>query len=184
MGLEREKSTPRGAGAPEIEITPEMIEAGVKELLRYDPDTGIFRWRVAKSANVHVGDIAGSDNGNGYLRIMIDERHYRCHRLAWLYCHGQWPAAHLDHINRDRADNRIANLREATRSQNMANRSSQQNSTHGFKGVIRNHKRWSARIKPPKNKYIHLGTFDTPQEAHDAYLVAAHKIYGEFARAE
>src|ERR1700719_1662744 len=93
----------------------------LRELLSYDPETGVFRWLVRKRQNVKAGDVAGSFDGCGYCKISIDRRAYKAHRLAWLYMTGEWPPAEIDHINMNRADNRFANLRLATRHQNMAN---------------------------------------------------------------
>lgn len=160
----------------------DLTLARLRDLLEYEPETGVFRWKVNASSRRPAGSVAGVTTALGYRKIGIDGSRYYAHRLAWFYVHGRWPAAHLDHVNRSTADNRIANLREATCSQNLANRPAQCNSSHGFKGVTRNKKRWSARININR-KYIHLGTFDTPQEAHAAYRAKASELFGEFARA-
>lgn len=95
---------------------------------------------------------------------------------------GEWPADMIDHKNRDRTDNRWENLREATRSQNNANRRA--SSTHGFKGATFNRRqgRWMAQTKV-NGKRVYLGYYDTPEEAHAAYVAAAERYFGEFARA-
>jgi hypothetical protein len=111
---------------------------------------------------------------------MIGKKEYREHRLAWFYVHGVWPAQLLDHINADVADNRIANLREATPSQNCCNRRIQSRNSTGFKGVSRRKYAWEANIML-NGKPRYLGHFKTPIAAHEAYLAAADELHGEFA---
>jgi hypothetical protein len=94
----------------------------LRELFHYDPDTGIFTWRVKpRKGCVQIADIAGHVNHTGYRSIKIDQRAYRAHRLAWLYMYGVWPPGDLDHDNTIKDDNRLVNLREATDPQNQAN---------------------------------------------------------------
>jgi hypothetical protein len=155
----------------------------LREILSYDPDTGVFRWKVSETNRVSVGGVAGSQNGDGYTRIMIGKKKYRAHRLAWLHVYGEWPAKYVDHVDGDRSNNKITNLREATNAQNMRNCGAYATNTSGFKGVTfhKHRRRWHARINIP-SKQIHLGYFDTPEEAHAAYCAAAAKLHGEFAR--
>jgi hypothetical protein len=81
----------------------------LRELLSYDPKTGMFTWRIRSARRVHIGDVAGGVNGRGYLTIRVDGRQYLAHRLAFLHMTGSWPKKeHIDHINMDRADNRWA----------------------------------------------------------------------------
>lgn len=156
----------------------------LKDLLSYDPLTGIFTRLRSKKGGVNVGDVAGSDDGKGYVRIAIDRRGYAAHRLAWFYVYGEWPIGYLDHANGDPSDNRIANLRPATNSQNIANAKTPATNTSGLKGVTWNRKsgKWQSGIKV-KGKSIHLGLFDDKAEAHRAYCAAATRHQGEFARA-
>lgn len=161
----------------------------VRDLLDYDPATGIFRWRVdRRSGRSHArvqaraGDVAGSIRTDGYLAIKIEGRSYRSHRLAWLYVYGRWPDPECDHRNCERNDNRIANLREATRAQNNANSSLRTDNASGLKGVYRRNARWAAQIRM-NGALRHLGYFDTAKAAHAAYSAAAAKLRGEFARA-
>jgi hypothetical protein len=109
----------------------------------------------------------------------VGRRAYYAHRLAWLHVHGRHPDGHIDHINGDKTDNRIANLRECSAGENIRNQPCR--AACGFKGVRPNKKRWSARIRVNNRKY-HLGTFDTPEEAGAAYDEACLRLHGEFGR--
>jgi hypothetical protein len=152
----------------------------LRELLNYDPATGVFIWKERRKG-VRVGAVAGSIYSTGYRAIKIDQRHYLAHRLAWLYVRGEWPIVDIDHINRQRADNRITNLRPATRSQNQANVPIWRTSSSGYRGVTRRRSgRWGAGINA-HGRRIELGTFGTPEEASAAYRAAAVAHYGKFA---
>lgn len=160
-----------------------MITADeLRRLLAYDPDTGVFVWMVRPARRVTVGAVAGCTDAKGYRSIQIDGTQYYAHRLAWLHVHGVLPVADIDHINGDRSDNRMCNLRAATRVENSANRGANRNNTSGHKGVSW-HKRdlkWRAKIAVG-GIHRHLGYFDTAKEAHAAYCEAAKNIHGEFA---
>lgn len=152
-----------------------------RQLLDYNPETGTFTWRVGRG-RARAGGIAGTPYGRGYTRIQIYGKHYYSHRLAWLIIHGVWPAKYIDHINGDPLDNRLSNLRLATRAENRRNTKRQSNNTSGLKGVIFDKARgkWQARIKIDGYNR-HLGYFTAPEEAHAAYCKAAREHYGEFA---
>lgn len=137
-----------------------LNKARLQELMNYDPETGVFTWKPRKGCK--AGPL-GCDNGNGYLRITVDGRSHYAHRLAWVYANGETDAPHIDHINGIRGDNRIANLRPATESQNQQNRhGAQKNSKSGVLGVS-----WHARAgkwQAHRNgKYI--GIFASQAEA-------------------
>ncbi len=155
---------------------------GLRSVLDYDAETGNFHWKVTRGRAI-AGAQTGYKNARGYLIIRIDGKNYKAHRLAWLYVTGEWPANQIDHINNNPGDNRFCNLREATHSENMMNKSRYANNKSGFKGVHlhKQSKRWRARIRID-NKNISLGLFDTPQLAYAAYCSAAYKLHGEFAR--
>jgi hypothetical protein len=161
-------------------ITAERL----RELLDYDGETGVFRWRSNRGRMAKLGQQAGSSNSSGYVLIRIDGKDYRAHRLAWLHVNGAWPQDEIDHINCNRSDNRIGNIREASHSQNNANRPRYKNNRSGFKGVAWHAKtgRWRAEIRLSRRSR-HLGLFDTPEAAHSAYMDAASRLFGEFARA-
>ena len=158
---------------PTSELTVEYL----RSVLHYSPETGIFTWKVRTAKRIKAGDVAGSPDGRGYLSIRVCSRTHRAHRLVWLYVYGSWPKDQLDHINRNRSDNRIANLREVTNKQNGQNASKRSDNTSGHPGVSW-HKRdskWRARIKH-SYKMIHLGYFTDIEEALSARK-AAEKFY-------
>lgn len=157
-----------------------LIHARLLELLSYDPRTGRFTRLVTTSSNAKIGSIAGSDHKTGYRYICIDGGYYKEHRLVWFYVHGSWPDGPLDHVNNDPGDNRIENLRPATNRQNAANAVLRHDNRFGNKGIKPMRGRWQARIGA--NGAIHLGTFDTKEEAAAAYAGAARALYGKFAR--
>lgn len=156
-----------------LAITVERL----RELLDYNPVTGVFKWRPTLKMR-RKGLVAGTQHTKWYWHIRVDKRWYLAHRLAWLYVYGRWPADEIDHINGVRFDNRIANLREATTTQNRQNRKPK---VAGLKGVQKYYHRWRARIYV-SGKCIWLGSFTTQEAASAAYREAAIKHYGEFAR--
>lgn len=161
----------------------DLTASMVRELLNYEPETGRFIYK-RDVRRIKSGSEAGCiEPKNGYRIIGIRGHNYHAHRLAWLVTHGHWPKEQIDHINGTPADNRIANLREATPSQNMWNSARPKNNTSGVKGVSWSavYSKWAAAIKVERRN-INLGMFATKQEAAEAYRAAARKFHGEFAR--
>lgn len=156
----------------------------LRQLLHYDQTTGVFTRMVATSANSRIGEIAGSLHAaTGYVHLSLCGRKYLAHRLAWLYMTGKWPKNQIDHINRNRADNRWSNLRSATNSENQRNSFVRSTNKSGEKGVIWHKRRrvWVVYIGVNgNNKYI--GQFKAKQDAVFARRIAALEIHGEFAR--
>ncbi|MGV7034863.1 HNH endonuclease signature motif containing protein [Methylobacterium symbioticum] len=160
-----------------------LTHARLRELLRYEPDTGNLIWRVRRSkggSGAQVGDTAGYTAEDGYVRVSVDNRRYLAHRLAWFWMIGAWPVGTIDHRNRKKADNRWDNLREATYSQNGVNRH-RTRKHHLPRGVYPadGTGRFNAKIGI-RGKVLCLGSFDTPEQAHAAYLTAATSKYGAF----
>ncbi len=158
-----------------------LTHARLKELLRYEPETGDFVWLISTDRRIRFGASAGSINHNGYRIIKIDYRRYRANRLAWFYQTGAWPFADVDHRDLNRSNNVWTNLREATRSQNRANIGVQRNNKLGVKGVSRRGDRYQVQITAGGVKR-HIGTFNTQEEASAAYVAAAIEAFGKFAR--
>lgn len=147
-----------------------ITQACLKELLRYEPETGQLYWLVNRR-RARAGASAGTVDGNGYLHMSVLGKFYKAHRLVWLLTYGEWPAGLIDHINGDKLDNRLANLRVVTHRQNQQNR--ERHRAGRLVGCYYNKraKRWQAYIKA-QGERRHLGMYDTEQEAHAAYLHA------------
>ncbi len=167
-------------------MKPRVSFERLREVLSYDSETGLFTWLISLSPVVKPGDIAGTVTIGGYIHIGIDRVYFGAHRLAWLYIHGQWPKEEIDHVNLDRTDNRLCNLREANNQQNSANTRAQKNNRVGIKGVQkkignRGAVSFRARIRVNDN-LLHLGYFETAKQASDAYASAATLHFGAFVR--
>ena len=160
-----------------------LTQERLQEVLEYNPDTGEFTWIAQRGSRSDlVGERAGYPHWKGYWTIYVDGQSYWGHRVAWLYVHGKFPKGQIDHINRVRDDNRIANLRLATNGQNGANSKAKPSQYSPLKGVHWN-KRWGGSWSSSiyhAGKRVWLGVFPTAEEAHAAYCEAAKKIHGEF----
>lgn len=156
----------------------------LKRLYLYVPETGVFRHK-RDTARGRLGEIAGCLRPDGYIKISVDGEQYLAHQLAWFYVYGEW-LPEIDHINRKRSQNWIKNLRPATRAQNNGN-------SDGWAKDKRKHKlprgvyhyarcpgRYRSQIEA-NYKIIHLGCFNSIEEADEAYKLAAIKYFGEFA---
>jgi hypothetical protein len=142
-----------------------LTQQKLKELLTYDPDSGIFTWLQNRGA-ARIGGIAGSVFSNGYRYITIDEKRYMAHRLAWLYVFGVFPPNHIDHINGGKSDNRWINLRAVTRSQNLRNAKRRSDNTSGRTGVSWDSlaEKWKVDIRGKDKKHI-FKTFNIFEDA-------------------
>lgn len=155
-----------------------LTQAKLKELLSYDPETGIFTRAKTIAHNAKFGDIAGSVHHSGYSVISIDNKKYFAHRLAFLYMEGYIPEYEVDHINRNRLDNRFVNLRHVSRSCNMRNKGKSIANKSGVVGVYWKHKqcRWYSFITINK-KEVYIGFYKSFEKAVKARWEAENK-YG------
>lgn len=169
----------------------------LRECFDYDPETGVLRWRVRPRAHFttdrdwkiwntqHAGDEPQATSGRKrYRRCDIGKKRYYLHRIIWKWMTGEEPKGEIDHANGDHYDNRWRNLREATRQENSWNMQRHINKAT-LKGAITSptKDKWRSQIGVG-GKRIYLGQFATEQEAHDAYVAAAKRLFGEFWRAE
>jgi hypothetical protein len=167
-----------------MKIRTELTAEHLREVLHYDPDTGIFRWRIKRNGyggGTKPGMIAGTIGANGYRYIGLDQKPLLAHRLAFLYVNGHWPAKCIDHIDGDPLNNCYANLREATHQQNMSNIKKHRTNTSGFRGVSFQHNGYLAQIYL-NGSSRYLGRFKTAEEASAAYERVAREARGEFYR--
>ena len=173
--------------------SPEVL----RQLLRYDPQTGTMYWRrrpvgmfpCLRSANSWNARYAGKETGQsvcseGYQQVSIFATKYRAHRVVWAMVTGAWPEDEIDHINRDPSDNRMENLRDVQGIANLRNKGFYANNRSGFKGVTwhKSSKKWMAQIKF-EGRNLHLGLFKDPEEAGGAYRAAAENLYGPISGA-
>ena len=162
-----------------------MKNCDISELKKnfcFDPETGVIT-RLVTAKAFKAGDRAGSLTSHGYLMLKFHETRCLAHRAAFAMHYGRWPTGQVDHINGDRSDNRICNLREVSNSQNQMNAGLNSRNTSGRKGIwwSKDESRWRAHIIVDKKK-LYLGSYKTPDEAAHAYNKAAVHLHGEFAR--
>jgi len=157
-----------------------MTQEKLKEFVEYNQNTGVFIWKkVNKYTKYNKGkELGGIDESTGYKVAFVDGKKYRQHRLAWLYVYGEMPKGEIDHINQDRADNRICNLREVTHKENMKNKKISKKNTSGVTGVyfLKTTKKWYSQIRIDGD-LKHLGYFKIKEDAIKARKDAEEK-YG------
>lgn len=150
----------------------------IKTLLEYNAETGLFTWKVNRKGNAKSGMIAGWHHKQGYTSIRVDGHEYLAHRLAWAFQYSFIPEnMQIDHINGDRQDNRIENLRLVSHAENCQNSKVRKHSKSGVKGVKKRGNKWHVRIQ---GKWV--GSFDTVEQASAAYRKAAFQNFGTFAK--
>lgn len=154
-----------------------ITQSELKQLFHYDPETGVFTW-IRSGTGRKTNKLAGWIDRVGYVRIEVHGKAYCAHRLAWLYVYGCWPTKYIDHINRIKGDNRISNLRDVTKQQNLFNLDSRKGSTSSYLGVHldRESNKYRASIRV-NNKLYNLGRFNNEIDAHQAYLKAKAELH-------
>lgn len=157
-----------------------LTQKRLREVLKYCPATGLFSWLIDVSSTGRMGEVAGCKTRAGYIVIRIDGKLHLAHRLAYLYIYGVWPDRLVDHKNGVKSDNRLDNIRGASRSQNGQNTRSAwgHNKASGFLGVHWSEQcgAWRAKVNHQGRQY-HAGTFDTPEEAHEAYVAKKRQLH-------
>lgn len=155
----------------------------IKRILFYCPINGKFFWIEKRGRNPKTGAVgtrAGMLHKTGYRILTINKRQFKEHRVAWFYMTGEWPKNQIDHINGIKNDNRFCNLRNADSYQNARNVSKTKKNKSGYKGVVKNRKKFEASIST-NNGRIFLGCFKTKEDAFEAYKNAAILEHGEYA---
>jgi hypothetical protein len=148
----------------------------IRKRLSYNPETGDLRWLVPLGRTT-VGAIAGYVcPRNGYLRVGLNRKMQQAHRLAWALHHGSWPQGDIDHIDGNKLNNRIANLRDVSKAVNQQNRRLRRINAVGLAGVTSHGKKFEARIRMC-GVSIRLGNFGTAEAAHAAYLKARRELH-------
>lgn len=154
-----------------------LSHATLLSLLDFCPHSGVFSWRVKASSTAMPGYAAGHVNKNSYCRVKVQGKLYLAHRLAWFYAYKVWPVGHIDHIDGDKSNNRLSNLRVVTIRGNQQNQSrAHKRNKSGLLGVATHRSGFTSRISN-NGKVVYLGLFKTPEEAHQAYLEAKRKYH-------
>lgn len=146
-----------------------ITQEELKEILDYNPNTGVFVWKVSKSGVKRIGSLSGSLKKDGYSTIVINRKEYKAHRLTWLWVYGEFPKGQIDHINGVRNDNRIENLRDVTPRENLQNKICHREGHLIGTTYSKQYKKWRSQIQI-NSKRISLGYYETKEQAHEAYL--------------
>jgi len=155
-----------------------LTQEELRSIFEYNPFTGVARWKEGRS-NMVQGSLAGCLHGSGYKVVTINSKSQKLHRVIWIMLFGDIPDGfYIDHINGNKIDNRLENLRLATNSQNQQNRPAPKNSTSGYRGVTwhKQVNKWMARICI-KGERKTIGFFDTAEDAYEAYKKEAKKVF-------
>ena len=160
-----------------------LTQFELKTLLNYDGISGEFTWKNDRGRLAKKGQKAGCISQNGYIVIKIKSKAYKAHRLAWLYVYGEFPTKDIDHINGDKSDNRINNLRDVSERYNCYNRTSRQDTKSKIKNVTwhKRQQKWNVTISH-EGKVKHIGSFDDLELAELVAIEARLKYHGEYAK--
>ena len=155
----------------------------LRQWLRYDPETGHLWWLQRSGGKVKMDKPAGCRRPDGRIQVKVLKTLFKAHRVCWALYYGEWPDCDIDHVNCNPADNRIANLRLASRTENNRNRVKRSGCSSQYKGVTwdKQWRKWRAAIRID-GKLMRLGAFDDEYQAHLAYCAAADEHFGEFKR--
>lgn len=150
----------------------------LRHAIAYDPVNGELRWKQTVNGRwAKAGELCGGLDAKGYRTLALDGRQYKAHRVAWAIHYGVWPEGLIDHIDHNRTNNAIGNLREATQAINSQNLvRAQARNRSGLLGVYPLHRKWGARIMANGTR-MYLGSFDSPADAHQAYLSAKRRYH-------
>jgi len=153
----------------------------LRKFLHYEPDTGLFRWKVNVGKKIKANSVAGSLLSQGYIHVKINQENFKAHRLAWALYYNQDPGGmEVDHIDKNKSNNKIINLRLASRRGNCANSGPRKNNKLGVKGISCENGKFRANIQKNGKNY-HLGYYDTIEEASNVYWAVTEELFGEFA---
>lgn len=163
-----------------------MNTASIEDLKRHfdcDPDAGTVLWKKPTHHLIKAGDVAGTVEKRGYRIIHFKKKAIKAHRLIWAFSHGYFPDGEIDHIDGNPSNNKISNLRVVDRSKNQMNQGLQKNNKSGIKGVhfCNGKGKWVAKINCDKNR-LHLGCFDSIEEAAEKRFEAEKVFHGQYAR--
>jgi hypothetical protein len=162
---------------------PDITQEELRQAFDYNEKVGDLCWKYRPANNVKVGVPVRAKNTDGYYHVGFKRKVYTVHRIIWMLVYGEWPDAEIDHVNCDKNDNRLENLRLATKGQNQSNSHKRDGFTSLYKGVCWNDrsKKWRAQVTHD-NKVVYLGEFTNQEDAHEAYCRVASGLKGEFVR--
>ena len=166
-------------------INKNMNQSYLKTIFDYNPEDGLFRWKISPNRRIPVGTIVGSKDKDGYIYTKIDGKHYKLHRLVFVYMFDRMPSIFVDHINGQVNDNRLSNLRECDTFQNRHNSKLYSSNTSEIKGVSwqKDKKRWLARVRV-NNKIVFLGYFTNKEDASIIVKKKREELHKDFTRHE
>ena len=159
-----------------------LTQEKLYSILNYDQDTGIFTWKVNRRNKAKINTVAGYKESEGYIVISVFGKSYKAHRLAWLYVYGELPNEYIDHINGNKSDNKIENLRICTNAENQWNSKISSKNVSGVKGVhwCNTKKRWKAKLSI-NGKIKHIGYFTDLESAKIKLMEAREKLHKDYA---